>query len=77
MYGVSDMFYKPKTQKAAAEKQNIAVIFIQMWDEARRINCVFWSLGEHHLLPSLSLIVIKWVEYPNLDVLETIQILNT
>lgn len=53
------MFYKPKTQKAAAEKQTIAVIFMQMWDEARSINCVFWFLGEHHLLPSLSLIVIK------------------
>lgn len=77
MFGVSDMFYKPQTQKAAAEKQTIAVIFMQMWDEAKSINCVFWFLGEHHLHPSLSLIVIKWVEYPNLDVLKTIQTLNT
>lgn len=69
------MFYKTKTttQKAAG-KQAIVVAFIQIWDESRGVNCIFWFVGEHHMLPGASsLVVMEWLGHPNLNALGMVQ----
>lgn len=67
---------KTTTQKAAG-KQAI-VVFIQIWDESGGVDCIFWSLGELHMLPGASsLVIIKWTGHPNFNTLEMIKIHST